>query len=258
MNRLIGWLVGERVGRAFRAHDFATGNALWGLFLWWGVGWLGATAATYNLGKHWAVPGCIGALGLALLLCLRRPLASGLKQAMLNAIGYTARWVMALSAAYVAIRIFCAAIFGEMKAHGLAALPWQSLEFASLLFIGGGTVAIAVSSLFAADRLRLDGERKARLAWHEARRRASENAAAGPPPPPPPTVEDAWWTVLEVAPDATRAQFEAQGRTLLKQYHPDRWMTAPRHLKAQAEHQTIRILKALAEARAAAKASCTA
>ncbi|MET3710337.1 putative membrane protein YhdT [Sphingomonas trueperi] len=256
MNLLIGWLVGERVGRAFGAHDFARGNALWGLFLWWAVGWLGATAAFYNLGKAWVLPGCIGAMGGALLLCLRRPLASGVKQAMLNAIGYSARWVMAISAGYVALRIVCAAIYGELQAHGLAGLPWQSLQFASLLFVAGGSVTIAVAGIFAADRLRLEREGKARLGWREAERQTSERAEAAAPPPV--VVEDAWWVVLEVARDASRAEVEAKGRALLKQYHPDLWGSAPRHLKAQAEHQTIRILQALAAARAAGKADCPA
>ncbi len=255
MNLLIAWLVGERVGRAFRAHDFARGNALWGLFLWWAVGWLGATAAFYNLGKVWVLPGCIGAMGGALLLCLRRPLASGVKQAMLNAIGYSARWVMAISAGYVALRIVCAALYGELRAHGLAGLPWQSLQFASLLFVAGGSVTIAVAGIFAADRLRLEREGKARLRWREAERQASDRAQAADPPA---AIEDAWWVVLEVAPDATRAEVEAKGRALLKQYHPDLWVSAPRHLKAQAEHQTIRILQALAAARAARKVDCPA
>ena len=255
MNFLIGWLAGEHVGRAFRAHDFARGNALWGLFLWWAVGWVGATAAFYNIGKAWVAPGCIGALGLALLLCLRRPLASVVKQAMLNAIGYSARWVMAISAGYVALRIGCAVIYGELKTHGLAGLPWQSLQFASLLFVAGGSVAIAVGGIFAADRLRLVREAKARLEWRDAERQATgrEEVAA-----PPPLAEDAWWVVLELASNATRADIEARARALLKQYHPDRWNSAPRHLKAQAEYQTIRILKALAEARAARQAACTA
>jgi hypothetical protein len=252
MNLLIGWLVGERVGRAFGAHDFARGNALWGLFLWWAVGWLGATAAFYNLGKAWVLPGCVGAMGGALLLCLRRPLASGVKQAMLNAIGYSARWVMAINAGYVALRIVCAAIYGELQAHGLAGLPWQSLQFASLLFVAGGSVTIAVAGIFAADRLRLEREGKARLSWRAAERQASHRAQAAAPPP---VVEECWWVVLEVTQDASRAEVEAKGRALLKQYHPDLWVSAPRHLKAQAEHQTIRILQALAAAR---KADCPA
>ncbi|MGN7999699.1 J domain-containing protein [Sphingomonas sp. 22176] len=256
MNHLIRWLVGERVGRAFRAHGFARGNALWGLFLWWAVGWLGATAAFYNLGKAWVLLGCIGAMGGTLLLCLRRPLASGVKQAMLNAIGYSARWVMAISAGYVALRIVCAAIYGELQAQGLAGLPWQSLQFASLLFVAGGSVAIAVSGIFAADRLRLEREGKARLRWREAERQASNRAEAAAPPPI--VAEDAWWVVLEVSPEATRADVEAKARALLKQYHPDRWVSAPRHLKAQAEHQTIRILQARAAGRAARKADCPA
>ncbi|WP_333571595.1 J domain-containing protein [Sphingomonas sp.] len=256
MHLLMGWLVGERVGRAFRAHDVASGNALWGLFLWWALGWLGATAAYYNLGREWAVPGCVAALGTGLALCLHRPLASGIKQAMLNAIGYTARWVMVLSGGYVVVRIACAVLFGELKAYGLAGIPWQSLQSASLLCVAGGSVAMIVGRIFAADRLRLAKAAKARLEWQAAARKAGAQARAPAPPPAP--AEDAWWIVLELDPNAGRAEAEAKAREMLKQYHPDRWVAAPRHLRAQAEHQTVRILKARAAARAACKADCSA
>ncbi|GEM_PF-3526082 len=263
MNFLIGWIIGDRVGRSVGAHNAENGNALWGLFLWWVIGWAGSATAYYNIDKSWSGLGGLAAVAVVLAICLHRPFASGFKQMMLNAIAYGSGWVMLFSGGYIVLRFGYAVIFGQLKTLGLAALPISSLVQSAVWFVAAFAAAFVVGFVLERDRLRIvrASERfhpqAAAANPHFRREEAAPRPqqSAPPPPPPAPPAEDAWWTVLETEPDAAKAVFEAKARALLKQYHPDLWMTAPPRLKSEAERQTQRILRALEEARAARRAA---
>lgn len=267
MNFLIGWMIGERVAGAAGKMNRETGNALWGIFWWAVISGLGGYAAHSNFGPEYGAYGRAGSALLVLAFCIRRPLASDFKMMMLAAISFVAGLSMLFSGGYVVICIGWAVISGELKNHGLSALHAMTLLGSCACFGVSFLIAALVGFVLERDRKRSErAERNYRQP--EARKpdtrrpddRGSEQTgnsknekfshSAGPQFAPPSSGE-MWWTVLQVDQNCTRADIEAAWPRLLSEYHPDHNMNLPPLLRAEAERQTKRILKARSEARAA-------
>lgn len=187
-----------------------------------------------------------------LLFCLYRPVSSGFKSMMLAGLKVPASFVLFVCIAYVLLVTGYALWSGELKQQGSSGLPISSFVKSIALAI----VCIAIISVVRVARSRDSMRLSATFNFRDRADRAGpgfQNAGAREEYSTAGSanhkhsaedIEEDWWIVLEVARDDSLERCEIAAKTLLKDYHPDRWISSPIRMQKEAERQTRRILVA--------------
>ncbi|MEE4209908.1 MAG: J domain-containing protein [Parvularcula sp.] len=218
-----------------------------GTLIWLIVPWVSGWSVSSNFGDEYGSPATVMTIGLMLAYCCYRPGTSQFKWMLLAGIKVPASFVLTICVVLPGVRFVYAVLSGELKNEGWSGLPLDWMTS----FATPGFTSLAVLAFVTAVRrygLHQQAIEENRgtdgASWAGARTRCDSAECPEESAVPP---EDPWWVVLNVTPAASLQDVKENARTLLKKYHPDKFVDLPR-MQDEAERQTKRINRAVEDA----------